>query len=298
MIALPPMTSLVAFAEAARTLSFKQAARVLHLSPSALSRQIQTLEDHLGEALFERTNPGLVLTEAGARYLAVVETCLTALRDAQVRPRVPPFEQPLRVSALESFSETWLVPRLGTLARAYPGLTLAIEATLRYADFERDKVDVAIRFGEGRWGDLYAEPLLPLDFYAVASPLLLAGEPRLARPDDLAHHTLIHVAQTPDAWPKYLHVLGVPEIAHRGDLWFDHVALALSAAESGLGVALTPDLLGGRRLREGRIVRVFPESVRWPATYHFVCRPSALSDPRVSALRDFLRSELTAEPER
>ena len=105
---LPQTSSLRAFSLAARWLSFKRAADELHLSPSALSRQIQALEQHLGVALFRRLNPGLELTDEGRRYLAAVDAALDQLTAAQRQLAARPRE--LRVSALQSFSESWLVP--------------------------------------------------------------------------------------------------------------------------------------------------------------------------------------------
>lgn len=288
---LPAMDGLISFCEAARTLSFKDAARTLHLSPSALSRQIQALEETVGVPLFRRLNPGLELTTAGASYLAAVTTCLTELRRAQ-RRIAPDAARPLRVSALQSFSETWLVPNLPALARSYPELEIELEATLRYADFTRDEVDVAIRFGSGVWGDLHAEPLLQLALFAVASPALLAGEPPLRTVADLAQHTLIHVTQTPNAWRDWLQALGHTELESRRALRFDHVALALSAAEAGLGVALSAELLCGPRLSSGRLQKAFEITVPSPLTYYFVCRPESLLDPRVAAFRAWLTAGL------
>src|SRR5258706_9661136 len=102
---LPPIASLRAFARAARTLSFKEAARELHVSASALSRQIQALEEHLGAPLFRRLNPGLALTDVGRSYLAAVDAALAQLEAAQ--GHFGP-SRPVRVSALESFSQSWL----------------------------------------------------------------------------------------------------------------------------------------------------------------------------------------------
>ena len=133
---LPSTATLQAFARAARALSFKQAARELNLSASALSRQIQALEAHLGVPLFRRLNPGLALTEEGSRYLAAVEPVLERLAAAQ--NGLAPEQRPLRVSALQSFSESWLVPNLADLERAHPDVQLEIEATLRHADFARE----------------------------------------------------------------------------------------------------------------------------------------------------------------
>lgn len=284
---LPAMDGLVAFCEAAKTLSFKDAARTLHLSPSALSRQIQALEDTVGVPLFRRLNPGLELTSAGESYLATVTTCLAELLRAQ-RRIAPGATRPLRVSALQSFCETWLVPNLPSLARSHPDLEIELEATLRYADFTRDEVDVAIRFGSGVWGDLHAEPLLQLALFAVASPTLVQGDPPLRTVADLAQHTLIHVTQTPNAWQEWLRALGHAELGTRRALRFDHVALALSAAEAGLGVALSAELLCGARLLSGRLCKLFELTVPSPLTYYFVCRQESLADPRVAALRTWL----------
>src|SRR5262245_27442863 len=154
---IPPTPSLRAFSRAARTLSFKRAAEELHVSPSALSRQIQALEEHLGVALFRRLNPGLALTEEGRRYLGAVDAALAQLEAAQ--DRFGPGSRPLRVSALESFSESWLVPNLNHFETEHPDLEIELEATLRYADFTRDSVDVAIRFGTGPWEGLHSEPI-------------------------------------------------------------------------------------------------------------------------------------------
>jgi LysR family glycine cleavage system transcriptional activator len=287
---LPPTASLRAFVRAARSLSMKRAASELHVSASALSRQIQALERHLGVRLFLRQNPGLALTDEGRRYLEPASAALAQLESAQ--DLFAPRRRVLRISALESFSECWLVPNLPDFERAHPDVEIELEATLRYADFERERVDAAIRFGRGPWKDLHGEPILDLDFFPVCSPGLASGDAPLRRAGDLARHTLIHVAQTPDAWPAWLRAAGVPELAPRRHVTFDHVALALAAAESGQGVALSTPLLCGARLRAKRLRRPFRTAARSQETYHFVCRPEDLDDPLIAALRDWLVERL------
>src|SRR5258706_4764619 len=115
---LPPIASLRAFARAARTLSFKQAAQELHVSASALSRQIQSLEEHLGAPLFRRLNPGLALTEQGRDYLAAVDAALARLEAAQ--ERLGPHSPTLPVSALESVTQSWLGPNLRDFEATHP----------------------------------------------------------------------------------------------------------------------------------------------------------------------------------
>jgi LysR family glycine cleavage system transcriptional activator len=108
------------------------------------------------------------------------------------------------------------------------------------------------------------------------------------RPQDLAAHTLIHAAQTPEAWEVWLHAAGVAGLAPRRAVTYDHVGIALSAAASGQGIALSTELLCEAWLRDGRLCRPLPKRVRSAETYHLVCRPEALGDPRIAALRDFL----------
>jgi LysR family transcriptional regulator, glycine cleavage system transcriptional activator len=285
------MDSLRAFAAAARTSSFKRAAEELHLSPSALGRRIQSLEEHLGTPLFRRLNPGLELTEAGARYREIVDATLASLEAAQEAVVPSPIRR-LRVSSLASFTESWLVPHLPELEALHPEIAIEVEATLRYADFVRDPVDVAIRFGTGPWEGLYSEPIVALEFFPVCAPALVHGEVPLRAPSDLAGHTLIHVTQVPFAWREWLRHAGEAALLPRREVRYDHVAIALSAAEAGQGVALTSTLLCEARLRDGRLCRPFELAVRSESTYHFVCRPEALGDPSIRAFRDWLLASL------
>ena len=288
---LPPIAFLRAFSRAAETLSLKEAAADLCLSPSAVSRQIQSLEAHLGIMLFRRLNPGLEITEEGRRYLETVNRVLRELRRAQAGLAVTR-SGPLRLSALESFTESWLVPHLSDFERVHPGIELHVEATLRYADFERDPVDVAIRFGTGPWADLHSEPIVDLTYFPVCSPELGGGSP-LREPGDLRSHTIIHVSQTPDAWSEWLRQAGVASLQPKRSVTYDHLSIALSAAESGHGVALSSEFLCAQRLATGRLRAPFDIRARSASTYHLVCRPEGLEDPRIVALRDWLVEALS-----
>ena len=96
------------------------------------------------------------------------------------------------------------------------------------------------------------------------------------------------MSQVPDAWTDWTREIGLPALRGRRELHFDHVAIALSAAESGQGVALSAPLLCGAELADGRLCVPFDLPVRSAATYHLVCRPEGLEDPRIVALRDWL----------
>jgi LysR family glycine cleavage system transcriptional activator len=290
----PPLASLQAFAKAAETLSFKDAADALHVSPSALTRRIQSLEEQLGTPLFRRRNPGLELTLEGERYLEGVRRALGELRRAHESLQ-PSASAPLRLSALASFTESWLVPRLPDFERAHPGIAIEVEATLRYADFDRDDVDAAIRFGTGPWDGVHGEPLVDLEYLPVCSPVLLHGENALREPKDLVRQTLIRIVQVPQAWPAWLRAAGLGDLEPAKLVTYDHLSIALSAAESGQGVALCAPFLCAPRLASGRLCVPFEIPLTSEATYHFVCRPGSLADPRIIALRDWLVDTLAAE---
>jgi len=287
----PPLPFLQAFAKAAETLSFKDAADALHLSPSALTRRIQALEEQVGALLFRRLNPGLELTPEGARYLESVRRVFAELRRAQ-RTLTPAVSEPLRISALASFTESWLVPHLPEFEALHPGIELQVTATLAYADFDHDPVDVAIRFGTGPWEGLHGEPLLDLHYLPVCSPMLLHGDHALKTPADLAGHTLIRVSQVPEAWPAWLKRAGVGELAPKKSVTYDHLTIALSAAESGQGVALCAPFLCAERLASGKLCVPFDIPLASKSTYHLVCRPEGLADARIVALRDWLVDSL------
>jgi LysR family glycine cleavage system transcriptional activator len=110
----------------------------------------------------------------------------------------------------------------------------------------------------------------------------------LREPGDLRSHTLIHVTQTPEAWSEWLRQAGVPDLQPKRSVTYDHLSIALSAAESGHGVALSIDFLCARRLAAGRLVAPFNLRARSVSTYHLVCRPEGLEDARIVALRDWL----------
>ena len=287
----PPLSFLQAFVQAAEMLSFKDAADALHVSPSALSRRIQALEAQIGVALFRRLNPGLELTPEGARYQESVRRVLAEMRRAQ-RSLQPAVSMPLRISALQSFTESWLVPHLPDFERLHPEIELQVAATLRYVDFDHDPVDLAIRFGTGPWEGLHGEPLVDLTYLPVCSPVLLHGENALKTPADLAHHTLVRVSQVPEAWPAWLRRAGVAELVGRKTVTYDHLSIALSAAEAGQGVALCASFLCAGRLASGKLCVPFDIPLASASTYHLVCRPEGLSDPRIVALRDWLVGSL------
>jgi LysR family transcriptional regulator, glycine cleavage system transcriptional activator len=287
------LQALVVFEAAGRHRSLKLAAAELHVTPSAVSRQVRALERDLGVPLFRRVIRGIELTDDGAAYLTHISAALADLERATdaVRART---SKPLRLSVLQSFAGNWLVPRLPRFEAAHPGIDLHMEATTAYADFRRDPIDLAVRFGRGPWPGLHSEPLLALEFFPVCRPGLRNGARRLRRPADLAAHTWLEEVHVPDAWPSWLRAAGVETIQPQRTLQYDNAQLMLEAAAAGQGVALASRVIADRYLEERRLVRLFDVSAASALTYHLVARPADLDQPMIRAFRTWLRAEMQA----
>jgi LysR family glycine cleavage system transcriptional activator len=286
---LPAVTTLLAFERAATLLSFRHAARELALSPSAVSHQIRGLEQRFGIRLFVRGGRQVRLTTEGERYLRAISTVLATLEEASrdLLRRGQRGRTELHVSALPFFTSTVLIPALGLFSRRCPGLSLRIDATHQYADFDQTDVDVAIRFGRERSAGLKLEPILRVYSLPVCSPAL--GKERIRKPGDLRHDVLIHVTQQPRAWSQWLAGVGEHDLVPRGELWFDTVPAALEAAEHGLGVALAMDPLIKARSGFGRTL-IAPFSTRsGPSeTLYLVTRPERSHQKSVEGFRSWL----------
>ena len=291
---LPSLPALRVFEAAGRHQSFTLAADELHVTPSAVSRQIRALEDELGLRLFERRPRGIELTKEGAAYLAEVGDALRRLEQASAALRMGGERRVLRLSVLASFAGNWLVPRLPAFERVHPGIDLVMEATTRYADFKREPVDLAIRFGAGRWDGLHAESLLPLEFYPVCRPDRIRGDPPLRTLADLARHTWLEDIHVPFAWRLWLETAGAPPLEPVRRLQYDNAQLMLDAAMAGQGVALATDVLAERSLRERRLVRPFRVRATSPETYHLVMRPEDREKPDIRVFRDWIVGEMAA----
>ncbi|MBY0320207.1 MAG: transcriptional regulator GcvA [Reyranella sp.] len=254
---LPPLKALPAFEEAARQLSFSAAARELNLTHGAISRQMKSLETHLGVRLFRRLNRRIELTDAGAAFLPAVRTSLDVVEASAARLSTATRQGPLVVSCLPTFMMRWLIPRLYDFNARHPAIDVRLSASSAWVDFAREGVDVAIRIGAGPWPDgIEAQAFMNEEIGPVCSPAL-AERGKLRMPADLGRHTLLHTETRADAWADWL---GRSKTAHvdigKGQR-FEHFYFLLEAAVAGLGVAVAPRPLVMEDLKLGRLVAPF-----------------------------------------
>jgi DNA-binding transcriptional LysR family regulator len=303
---LPPLDLIRGFEAAARHLSFTKAAEELHLTQSAISRQVQGLERHLGQPLFQRRHRALLLTDAGQQLQRTAAGMLADL--AETLERIAPERSHLvTVTTTVSFASLWLVPRLPSFRQAWPGVDVRISANSSVVDLSRGRIDVAIRYCPPERAPTKAPRLFGEDVLPMCSPQLLLDPAKpLKEPADLRHHVLLHFDDMPPRqaildWETWLEAMGLPALQPAGVLRFSHYDQVIHAAVEGHGVALGRLPLMQRQLRRGQLVAPFEMSrylgrrPRSSRAYYVVLEPAAAQRPEVRQFADWLQSEAGAD---
>jgi LysR family glycine cleavage system transcriptional activator len=289
---LPPLNALRAFEAAARHLSFLKAAEELHVTPGAISQQVKSLEDQLGQALFRRLPRGVLLTDAGQIYGRRLAEIFDQIRSATAELKRDAEPDDLTVSTMLTFAARWLIPRLGRFNLAHPDITVRVLADGKLTDFNTESVDLALRYGAGDYAGLHVDLLFNEIVFPVCSPALMQGPHPLRSLHDLRHHTLLHDEPGPSyhnlRWETWLASRGVHDIDTRPGPQFSYTHMSLHAAVSGLGVALGSDVLADEDLQSGKLIRPFSDGVPSEHAYWFVCPPRALERAKVVAFREWI----------
>ncbi len=291
---LPSLNALRAFEAAARHLSFTKAAEELHVTQAAISHQIKGLETQLGVQLFRRLNRRLLLSDAGQGYLPALTEAFDRVAEATARLSAAGGAGSLRVSALPSMAAKWLLPRLSRFRARHPDIDVLVSASHALADFQRDDVDLAIRYGQGRYPGLHAVPLMDDEVFVVCCPKLLEMDPPLHDPHDLRHHTLLHDSTTEGErqhWRIWLEKAGVTGADPNRGPGFSDSYLVLEAAAAGEGVALSRRSLAAADLASGRLVIPFGPIEPANFSYYIVCPKADAKLPKICKFIEWLLEE-------
>jgi DNA-binding transcriptional LysR family regulator len=285
---LPPLNALRAFESAARHLSFTRAADELHVTQAAISHQVKALEERLGVKLFRRLPRRLLLTDEGQALLPDLHDAFNRLALAVERISARSAAGTLTVSSMTTILMTWLVPRLPRFQEAHPEIDVRLMTTQRLVDFSREDIDVAIRFGTGKWPGVKSERM----FGEVLTPL--CGKrfiEEVERPADLRDLPLIRSTEE-DEWPIWFAAAGVAATeVTRGPI-FDSTKIAVQAAIDGLGICMGPPTLFADDIAAGRLFQPFALAVETGKSYWFVVPENSAGRPKVKAFRDWIFSEV------
>lgn len=287
---LPPMSLLCAFEAAARHQSFTAAAAELHLTQSAVSRQIRALEERLQAELFVRERQTVRLSPAGHAYAQEIRGALARIASATLGFKANPQGGSLNLAILPTFGTRWLAPRLPQFLSAHPGITINLTTRLSQFDFQLEAVDAAIHFGLPHWPGAEMALLMTETVVPACSPQVQA-QYGFSQPQDLLQAPLLHLASRPDAWRRWLHGHAVTSGDPQGML-FDQFATAAQAAIAGVGVALLPRFLIERELAQGDLVRALPQLPEMEsAERYYLVWPTSRGDyPPLQALRAWLQA--------
>jgi LysR family transcriptional regulator, glycine cleavage system transcriptional activator len=292
-----PLNSLRAFEVSARYLSFVKAGMELNVTPAAISHQVKKLEQYLGTRLFWRMPKGLLLTEAGQRFLPELSEGFLKLDRAVERVRDIDVSGPLTISVAPVFAAKWLVPRLCQFNELHPDIDVRISSSLQLIDFERDAFDAAIRLGSGHYPGLITNKLFDESVTPMCSPRLLNGKQPLNHPDDLCHQVLLHddsldFDDEAPRWTRWLSEAGANEVDASRGVHFSHPDHSLQAAIDATGVTLGWRFLAAEDLAAGRLVAPFDLVLPLNMGFYLVYPESHAVWPRLQSFTDWLLTEI------
>jgi DNA-binding transcriptional LysR family regulator len=282
-----PLNALHAIEIVARTGALKPAADELGVTIGAVSQHIRRAEARLGVELFERTPQGLRPLPSLDAARPLLAGGFASLADAMLTLQRPG-DSVLTLTLGSVFASRWLIRRLPHFTAAHPEIELRLVATGKLIDLARSDIDCAIRYGEGQWPDVRAEPLACRDFSPVAAPELAA---KLKRAGDLTKVPVIEDQATMLSWPRWFEAANVKPVVLSGPRYSDP-ALAYEASIAGQGVLMAVDRMSESAVREGQLVRPFAASAKSPYDYYFVTSTLRRVPRKVAQFRDWLMSEL------
>ncbi|NYT38590.1 LysR family transcriptional regulator [Allopusillimonas soli] len=288
-----PLNTLPAFRAVAELGSLRAAAEAMHLTHSAISQQIRSLESRLGFPVFERRGRRVELNAAGVALLRATQAALARLEEGTHAAAAAAcgVAQRLRISVLPSFAQHWLLPRMGRWHVLHPDIALEVEFSQQVADLHRHGFHAALRQGLGPWPGLMSEQL-----FDTLTPLVVVGCAIDARrllgapASDLLREPLLG---DPKVWNAWFAEAGV-QADVKPVAQFNDMGLMLQAAEYGVGLTLARELLAADAIRAGRLIKLSPISVEYEYghSYHLVYPPALADWAPLIALRDWLRDEI------
>ena len=288
-----------AFVAVAQHLNFRAAAQDLSLTQSAVSRQIQALEDEVGVALFLRHTRAVEMTSAGVQLLRAVTPSLERIDSTVRMMRQSAGRKSVSISTWASFASMWLIPRLEEFQRDYPDIDIRIDATDTSVDLDTSDVDLALRYSVPTRVPAHALRLFGEQLTPVASPWLLKSSARLRTPKDLAQFALIEAGDAHRtahmellSWQRWFEAQGLHRFEPKRWMYFNYAHQIAQAALTGQGIALARMPLIADSLASGDLVEVLPNArLESPLAYWLIVGPRSAQRPEIKAFCDWLTAQ-------
>jgi len=289
---LPSHAVLRSFECAARHESFTLAAEELHLTQSAISRQVKEFEQLIGIDLFRRVGRRVVLTDAGRNLAKELALDLENIRQTVMRAvSAGDYGAALRVATLPTFASRWLIPRLPEFAALHPDIEVSLYTRLQPFDLDREKFDLAIHFGTDDWPLTDMQILCSEKMMAVASPEFIKKY-EATDVQQLPQLPLLHLESRATAWQEFFHQADLTDISVLSGKYFDQFSMVIAGALASLGAALVPAYLIERELRDGSLRTLSPRTITTKNNYYLVA-PENKKNEHVKLFSEWMKAAVS-----
>lgn len=280
--------SLKVFDAAARAESFSRAADTLNLTKGAVSYQIKRLEEDLGFDVFRRIPRGVELTEKGRRLWHVSQSAFRLL-DREIRELQEDRAARITIGMSTYFASRWLSPRLMRFTDAHPDIGIRLQPTNDLINLSVDQIDMAIRWGAGRWRDMQTERLFACPAFPTGGKALGYVAQHEGADAALAQGPLLHDRDGSVAWRDWHQAAGLSYQDRQAGLVIPDPNVRVQAVMDGQGIALNDSLVSAE-LEAGKLYRVSDVELA-DYGYHLAYPAGALNTAALRAFRDWIVEE-------
>ncbi len=281
------------FCIAARYESFRTAGNELFITASAVSHQIKSLEEELGESLFDRTSRELTLTETGRSLYNDVSPLIEQLDAVVAKYKKGAIKSSIRISVQPFFASEYFVPRLSAFTARHPDIDIQVGSSDESSEKHPSDSDLSIRLFRSPPSDMPSKLLFPLRLVPGGSPAL--KEKLVVKNKKIVSEFPIIVHETlPKAWSSWSKASGIQLPENVKVTRLDSMIAVLRAAQRGIGAALVPVPMGDLWFTEGSIVKLFTKELEADVSYYLVWTEDRADDESVKRLRDWILQTFSA----
>jgi len=282
------------FSIAARCGSFRKAGEELFITASAVSHQIKSLEDELGELLFDRNSRELSLTETGKSLYEDVSPLIEQLDTVAASYKKGGISSSIRISVQPFFASEYFVPRLSEFAAKHPEIDIQVGTSDESAEKHPADADLSIRLFRSPPPDMPSNLLFPLRMLPAGSPDFMKSMKVKNKKIVSDFPIIVHESQ-PKAWADWVKASGIQIPESTKVIRLDSMIAVVRAAQRGIGAALVPVPIGQLWFDEGSIVRLFNKELVADVSYYLVTKQERSSDRSVMLLRDWIVKNFAAD---
>lgn len=288
---IPRTDLLIAFEASARLKSFTLAAEELSLSPSAICKQVASLENYLGILLFFRVKRRLALTESGKLYFAQVSDLLRQVeQDTLSLMAQRGMGGVIGIAALPTFTSRWLIPRLTEFQKDNPDIIIDLSGRTEPFVLSGSPFRASINVNPKSWSGTQADYLFSEQILPVCKPELI-GEKRQLQINELIEYPLLHQSIRPYAWRDWFESAGLLDVNPMGGARYELISMLIEGAKAGLGMILAPRLFVLNELASGELICPYPHVISTQRSYYLIYPEHELESHPFQSFRKWLANK-------